>query len=116
MKNNYNSKAVLLGITILGVAFFYLLTRDVKKDALNETSFALQVKAQDSFWIYEVYNDNQLVIRQEFIPAIKGQQGFTSKADAEKIGNLVMRKLIENKMPAVSIKDLDANAIDFKKI
>jgi hypothetical protein len=116
MKNKYNSKAVFLGIIILCVAFFYFPPGNVEKNAVNETSFALQVIEQDSFWIYEVYNDDNLFIRQEYIPAVKGQQGFTSKADAEKIGNLVMRKLIENKMPVVSIKDLNANAIHFKRI
>lgn len=116
MKNKYNSKAVFLGIIILCIAFFYFQSAEIEKNIANETPFALQVKAQDSFWIYEVYNGDDLFIRQEYIPAVKGQQVFISKADAEKIGNLVMGKLIENKMPVVSIKELDANAIHFKRI
>ncbi|WP_458625956.1 DUF4907 domain-containing protein [Winogradskyella sp. PC D3.3] len=116
MKNKYNYKAVFLGITILFVVFFYFQSGELKKPMNDDTSYALQVKEQDQFWIYEVYHDDALFIRQEYIPAVKGRQGFQSKADAEKIGKLVMQKLSENKMPVISIKDLNANAIRFKNI
>ncbi|WP_178984082.1 DUF4907 domain-containing protein [Winogradskyella helgolandensis] len=113
MKRIYNYKAVLLGITILFVMFFYFQSGSDDTITVKETPYALQVIEQDSSWIYEVYNNDSLFIRQEYIPAVKGRQGFTSKEDAEKIGNLVIRKLSENKMPVISMTELYANAIDF---
>ncbi|SDH28927.1 DUF4907 domain-containing protein [Winogradskyella thalassocola] len=116
MKRNNNYKIVLLGVTILFIVFFYIQSGSNETKTVKDTAYALQVIEQDSLWIYEVYNQDSLFIRQEYIPAAKGQQGFKSKADAEKIGKLVIRKLSENKMPVIRITDLYANAIDFKNI
>ena len=115
MKKLYNYKTVFLGITILFILFFYIQSVDDENNTVEESAYALQVLEQDSLWIYEVYNGENLFIRQEYIPAAKGKQGFKSKEDAEKIGELVMSKLLENKMPVISVDDLDANAISFKK-
>ncbi|QNK78689.1 DUF4907 domain-containing protein [Winogradskyella undariae] len=116
MKKILNYKTVFLGITCLFVLFFYIQYLSSENTKEDETTFALQVIEQDSLWIYEVYEGNNLFIRQEYIPAVKGKQVFKSKEDAEKIGNLVMSKLSNNKMPVISIEDLNASAITFKKI
>ncbi|MBU2929413.1 DUF4907 domain-containing protein [Winogradskyella psychrotolerans] len=116
MKKIYNYKTVLLGIIILIMVFFYFQFGSKETNtSYDNNSFSLQVIEQDSSWIYEVYNEGSLFIRQEYIPAVKGRQGFTSKEDAEKIGNLVIRKLSEDKMPVISIMDLNAYAISYKK-
>ncbi|NRR92264.1 DUF4907 domain-containing protein [Winogradskyella undariae] len=116
MKKFLNYKTVFLGITTLFVLFFYIQFIGSENSKEDQSSFALQVIEQDSLWIYEVYEGNSLFIRQEYIPAVKGRQGFQSKEDAEKIGNLVMSKLSNNKMPIISVEELNANAITFKKI
>ncbi|REG87417.1 DUF4907 domain-containing protein [Winogradskyella sediminis] len=115
MKIKYNYKIVLLGITVLFGLALYVLTVNTENNSVNESPFALHITKQDSTWIYEVYNKESLFIRQVYIPAVKGKQGFKTKEDAEKIGNLVIRKLSENKMPVISMTDLYTNAINFEK-
>ncbi|MEP5253818.1 MAG: DUF4907 domain-containing protein [Winogradskyella arenosi] len=116
MKKYFNYKAVFLVITVLFVGFFYLQGAGEKEQINNDQSYVLEVLEKDSLWIYEVYEGTSLLIRQEYIPAVKGRQGFKTKEDAQKIGNLVLDKLSENKMPAISIEDLNANAISYNKI
>jgi len=48
--------------------------------------------------------------RKDLIPGIAGRKGFATKEDAEKIGNLVLEKIKNKKMPTVSLQDLE----DFK--
>jgi len=114
MKIKYNYKIILLGTIVLFGLALCVLTVSTENNSDYESPYALHVLEQDSIWIYEVYNKESLFIRQEYIPAVKGKQGFKTKEDAEKIGSLVIRKLSENKMPVISMTDLYANAINFE--
>jgi len=42
------------------------------------------------------------------MPAVPGKRGFKSAADAMLVGNLVVKKITENKMPSVSLHELDS--------
>jgi hypothetical protein len=56
---------------------------------------------------YEILNDGKLYIRQPIIPAIPGNHGFKTQADAQKVGNRVKEKLEKGIMPpTVSIDEL----------
>lgn len=116
MKSQSKYILVILTVSILTLLFFYSKSLVKEKSMLNKSSYALQVIEKDSLWIYEIYDKGNLFIRQEYIPAVKGKQVFTSKNDAEKIGNLVVTKLAKDEFPVISIADLDHNNIYFEKI
>ncbi|WP_179352187.1 DUF4907 domain-containing protein [Winogradskyella vidalii] len=117
MKRPYNYIMVFLTITIVILLFFYLKLPHEKSTANpSESPYALQVIEQDSLWIYEIYEEGNLFIRQEFIPAVKGKQVFKSKKDAEAIGKLMVSKLANNEFPAISIADLNQNNIRYNNI
>jgi hypothetical protein len=42
------------------------------------------------------------------MPAVPGKRGFKSAADAMLVGNLVVKKITENKMPSISVHELDS--------
>lgn len=58
-------------------------------------------------WGYEIANNHQVIIRQEFIQLIPGQMPFASKRDAKKTADLVIRKLEEGKLPTISKRELE---------
>lgn len=116
MKNLYSYIAVFLTISILSILLLYVLNSNIDSNEVKETSFSLQVKEKDSFWIYEIYNNNHLFISQEYIPAVQGKQVFKTKEDAEKIGKLVVSKLSTNRVPVINTDDLNTNNIYFDKI
>lgn len=78
--------------------------------------YRMEVVLKDNCWIYEIYKEDTLFIRQEYIPAVQGQQTFESAKDAARIGRLVLEKLESNGFPVVTIQDLKANHITFKPI
>ena len=58
---------------------------------------------------YDIYINEVLFIHQPHIPAIQGVKAFCSKIDAEKVGNLVIKKIQNgNNPPKVSILELDS--------
>lgn len=61
-------------------------------------------------WGYEIYSQKTLFIRQENIPAVSGLKGFSTKEDAEKVGEFVVHKLntTHKDLPQVTVQELDS--------
>ena len=86
-------------VSVLTLAISYLVMP-------NKNDYKLNVIKEEARWIYEIEIDNDLLIKQEFIPALDGKQGFKSKSDAEKIGRLVIDRLKRKKSPTITYNDL----------
>jgi hypothetical protein len=48
---------------------------------------------------YDIYINDKLKVHQPTIPGVKGNEGFKTKADAEKVAHLAVSKVKEGKMP-----------------
>lgn len=57
------------------------------------------IDAPNSTFGYDVLMDGQLMIHQTSIPAMPGNDGFSSKDDAAKVAELVMYKIRKGEMP-----------------
>lgn len=58
-------------------------------------------------WGYEIQINHKTYIHQEFVPAIPGRQGFTSKEEALLVGKKVVEKILNGQMPpTLSIPEL----------
>lgn len=108
----YISIFSVITVCILLIAF-KMMDIDTKK---SDKSYALKVVQMDTHWIYEISHKNKLLIRQEYIPTVKGKQVFKSEKDAKVIGKIVLEKLTDNEIPRITVKDLKSNKIIFKDI
>jgi len=59
----------------------------------------LETFETDKGWGYDIYLNEKKYIHQTTIPSVPGTVGFSSKKDAEKVGNLVIDKINRNEMP-----------------
>ena len=59
-------------------------------------------------WGYNIIAADKVYIKQEYMPAVPGKRGFKSEADALLVGKLVVKKITENKMPTITIHELDS--------
>jgi len=57
------------------------------------------IDAPNHTFCYDVYADGKLMIHQTSIPAMPGNEGFKTKADAEKVAKLVIAKIKNGEMP-----------------
>ena len=65
------------------------------------------INAPGKTYCYDIYADNRLMLHQGSAPALPGNQGFKTKADAEKVAQLVIDKIKKGEMPpTVSIEEL----------
>ena len=67
----------------------------------------------DGGWGYNVSINKKLVIKQNIIPAVSQRVSFKTEAEAQKTGELVVKKLQNNKMPSIKIQELDSMHIDY---
>lgn len=74
----------------------------------NEFSF-LTIENPDGTWGYQLLKDGKLMIDQKNIPAIQGNRGFSTKQNAEIMGNFILEKVKnEGFPPTVSIEEMDS--------
>lgn len=57
-------------------------------------------------WGYRIIIDRHPYIYQDIIPGIPGNHPFHSKEDAQRVGNVVMQKLMQDKNPGMSPEEL----------
>lgn len=101
------SKEILIGVVAATVTTFCIAVSEMKggdnpKDELLKVDLVPFKLTDKQGWGYEIKVDHKTFIRQESIPAISGEYPFATRGDAEKTGELVVRKLIEGKLPSVS--------------
>lgn len=72
----------------------------------------IAVEISESGWGYQILKDGKLIIDQEQIPAIQGNQYFKSEEDALKTGELALKKIKGQIFPpTISIRELDSLGI-----
>lgn len=106
---------IVIAVAILFFAIYSSTHQDDGKIAEKGEYDLVAIQNENGQWYYEIYGDTVLLIRQEHIPAVRGQQFFASKEDAEKTARLVIRKLNANQAPSVTINELFEHGITFKR-
>ena len=71
-----------------------------KADAFKNADITYKlIPAPNNTWGYDIYVDKKMMVHQPAIPAMPGNEGFKTKADAEKVAKLVVTKMKSGEMP-----------------
>ncbi len=68
------------------------------------------IDGQNHTYGYDIYVEGKLFIHQPSIPAMSGNNGFKTKANAEAIAKLAIQKIHRGEMPP-SISESDLNKL-----
>ncbi len=71
-----------------------------------KSSVQLQMVNENGYWAYEISINNKRYIYQDCIPAVQGNKRFENKRDAELVGRLVMKKILNKETPTVDTGEL----------
>lgn len=97
----------MAGAVIIATLAIITLTRPAPeatgKDMLP---VALRLLPIDGGWGYEILVDQKVFIHQDCIPAVDSFRTFSSKADAQRIGEMVMEKIKSGQKPAVTREEI----------
>jgi hypothetical protein len=65
------------------------------------------IPSQNKTWGYDILMEKRLFIHQASAPGLPGNEGFKTKANAEKVAKLVIEKLKKGEMPpTVTIEEM----------
>lgn len=65
------------------------------------------IDAPNKTYGYDIYSDNKLLIHQPSVPGVAGNEGFKTKAGAEKVARLVIGKIKKGEMPpTVTVEEM----------
>ena len=65
------------------------------------------IKSKNKTWGYDIFMEKRLYIHQPCAPGLPGNEGFKTKADAEKVARLVIEKIKKGEMPpSVTIEEM----------
>lgn len=107
-----NIKLIILGVLVLagvGYAVFTLAFQKQEKavNPFENSEITVKTFEEDIGWGYEVLIDGNVYVLQPNIPAIGGNKGFKTEADARLTGDLAVQKIHEGIIPpAISIEEL----------
>ncbi len=116
VKNLFKYVVVFFIIVISVFTITHFISQQDESVKQSNNDITLHVSKQENYWIYEIKRNDKLFIRQEYIPAVSGQQRFKTKNEAESIGEIVLEKLSNKKNPSITIDDLKTNDITFEEL
>ena len=80
--------------------------------AKAKLSYKIIAAAANTF-CYDIFSDGKLLIHQPSVPGMPGNKGFKDKASAERVAEVVMKKIKNGEMPpTITADDMKkANAV-----
>ncbi|MEJ4087116.1 DUF4907 domain-containing protein [Galbibacter orientalis] len=107
MRLNKTKSYLLIISSLVLLSAFWIFKKD-------ELLSAKVIKVNNGYG-YEVLYKENVIIKQEYIPAISYRKVFVSEADAWKVATLVKYKLKQREKPIIAIKDLDSLDVNINK-
>jgi len=108
---------VILGLILL--TYNYLIALDNAQssiDAQTKITYSIKVEKEEGNWLYKVYRDGDLYIKQSYVPAVHGKQRFASQKDAEQVAQLAVTKLQNQQLPLITKEELITYKIAFQPL
>jgi hypothetical protein len=94
---------VVLAASLL-IALLVLIAVSNKKPRQSKLEY--QVFPVADGWGYEILSGRNILIRQEWVPAIKKNVRFKTRKQAECVARFVMEKLSQGASPTVSVPEI----------
>ncbi|MBC8768389.1 DUF4907 domain-containing protein [Arenibacter sp. BSSL-BM3] len=102
-------KRILLAYILIAVVFgFLFLSFSNYKIGATESKLPLHseiFKVSDGYG-YQIELESRVLIKQEYIPILKGKRPFKTAEDAERTANKVISKLLKKESPILTISEL----------
>lgn len=107
-----NIKLIILGVLVLAGVGYVVFTTVVPKEEetvnpYENSEITVNTFEEETGWGYDVLVDGNVYVHQPNIPAVGGNKGFKTEADARATGNLAVEKIRDGIIPpTISVEEL----------
>ena len=99
-------KNIIIFIVLIIASIFIVMLSNI---SANE--YDLETYKVENGWGYNIFKKNKMIIKQDIIPGIPVKKPFATEKDAIIIGELMVEKLKNKKIPSISFKELQINGV-----
>jgi hypothetical protein len=105
-------KTIILGFLVLvGIGYaVFTIVMPKEEEVVNpyeNSAITVNTFEEESGFGYDVLIDGNIYVHQPNIPAVGGNKGFKTEADARATGNLAVQKINEGIIPpTISVEEL----------
>ncbi|GLB54196.1 hypothetical protein NBRC110019_32370 [Neptunitalea chrysea] len=83
--------------------------KEEKTNVENKKEVTIETFEVEGGWGYDIFIDGKRTVHQTFVPALAGNQPFTTKENATKVAELVKKKIENNDFPpTLSTSEIDS--------
>lgn len=83
------------------------------EDQSNKSAIVVETFKSDNGWGYEIKVLGKTKFKQAYIPAIGGNLPFDSEMDAQRVAELVVKKMKKRSLPSITKHELDSLMIKY---
>jgi hypothetical protein len=98
-------EAYILIAVVSGFLFLYLTNYSVDSTKSNIQLHSETFKVGNGYG-YQITIEDKVLIRQEYIPILPGNNPFTTAVDAKRTANTVISKIVRKESPILTISEL----------
>lgn len=96
------------------IIFAFLIIASIvitKVSNILTNGYDIKTYKVENGWGYKIHKKNKVIIKQDIIPGIAVKKPFATEKDALIVGELMIEKLKNKKIPSISYKELQINGV-----
>ena len=94
-------------LILVYILFIFISSCSLK----NQDRFETKVHKTITGYGYTINLNGKVIIKQDYIPYVQDKISFCTTKDAQKIADIVKKKLIKNENPSISLIELEQQGI-----
>lgn len=107
MKSNIENIGIILMVLVFTGALVFGVSKFIPKSEDSSSAIVTKVISLNDGYGYQILKGDKVLIQQEVIPAIAGQQSFRTIKDAKFAADLVLFKLSKGDSPVLTVQELN---------
>lgn len=109
----FNLNFLIVGGVVTLVLTFLGINQIANQKQVLKNNLQVEIYTSGSGYGYRILSEDDILIQQDFIPALDYNQPFCNPEEAEQIAFYVLQKLQQGSNPAISISKLKELEISF---
>lgn len=109
----FNYSFLIAGVLVSLGAVLFGMNYVLKKNKAKKTDLQIEVYEYGTGYGYRIFSEEEILIQQNFIPALEDKRPFCDREEADRIASYVVQKIRQGSNPAISLSELRELKISF---
>lgn len=113
LTKNFDFNFLIAGVVVSLILAFSGMNQMLIQKNVENNELQVEIYKSGSGFGYRILSEEDIIVQQDFIPAIENNQPFCDREDADRIASYVLQKMQQGSNPAISLSELRELEISF---